>query len=271
MKTKKDQGIQKKFNERGERVICRAARRLKFSTLKNIVSDIKISQSYQNATTSLVKKIVHKYRLYSFQSKRKPYISLKNRAYRRQWAKVLSEWPAEYWNDVVFSDECRFGLKNDSKMLRVWRMPTEAYKPELFQPRFTNALSILCWGCIGPNGVGKLVICDQKMNALSYVSMLRNNLPESILGIYGDRNRPYIFQQDNAPPHEAKSTKNYLQSQGIKFLPWPAQSPDLHLIENVWQFIKTQLNFDRRGPPTTRHELILRVEEVWQQIPSDYL
>jgi len=48
------------------------------------------------------------------------------------------------------------------------------------------------------------------MIALSYVSVLQNNLPESILGIYGDRNRPYILEQDNAPPHQAKSTKNYL-------------------------------------------------------------
>jgi len=104
-------------NERGERVICRAARRLKFSTLKNIVSDIKISQSYQNATTSLVRKILHKYRLYSFQRKRKPYISLKNRAYRHQWAKVLSEWPAEYWNDVVFLMNAVLVLKMSRKCL----------------------------------------------------------------------------------------------------------------------------------------------------------
>ena len=66
------------------------------STLKNLVSDIKLSQPYQNGTASLVRKILHKYKLYSLQRKRKLYISLKNRAYRRQWAKVLSEWPAEY-------------------------------------------------------------------------------------------------------------------------------------------------------------------------------
>ena len=57
----------------------------------------------------------------------------------------------------------------------------------------------------------------------------------------------------------------------MQLLPWPAKSPDITLMENVWQYIKNQLNFDQSGPSATRHELILRVEEVWQQIASDYL
>ena len=32
-----------------------------------------------------------------------------------------------------------------------------------------------------------------------------------------------------------------------------------------------QINFDSRGPLATRNEVILRIEEVWQQIPSEYL
>ena len=264
-------GRPSKFDERGERTICRAARRLRFSTLKTVVSDVQRSHRYRSATVSLVRKILHKYKLQSFQRKRKPYVSVKNRAYRLQWAKALGEWPAEFWNDVVFSDECRFGLKNDSRTLRVWRMTSEAENPEFFQPSFKNSLSVMFWGCIGPNGIGRLVICDQKMNAAKYVSLLRENLPQSISAIYGDEDRPYIFQQDNAPPHRANITKNFCQQQGINLLPWPAQSPDLNVIENVWQFMKNKMNFDPRGPPTTKNELIQRVEEVWQQIPCEYL
>ena len=35
--------------------------------------------------------------------------------------------------------------------------------------------------------------------------------------------------------------------------------------------MKNKLNFDERGPPTTKNELIDRVKEVWQQIPHIFL
>ena len=104
-------GRPSKFDERGERTICRVARRLRFSTLKIIVSDVRRSHHYQSASAPLVRKILHKYKLQSFERKRNSYISVKNRAYRLQLARALREWPAEFWNDVVFSDECRFALK----------------------------------------------------------------------------------------------------------------------------------------------------------------
>ena len=155
-------GRPNKFSNREETVICRAARGLRFSGLKIVISDIRISHIYQHATASVVRRILHKYKLYSFQRKRKPYVSVKHRAYRRQWAKAISEWPAEYWNDVMFSDECRFGLKNDSRMFRVWRTPMEASKPELFQPKSRNARNLSCAGGVLGLMVLESSICTQK-------------------------------------------------------------------------------------------------------------
>ncbi len=42
----------------------------------------------------------------------------------------------------------------------------------------------------------------------------------------------FIFQQDLAPAHTAKSTKSWLNDHCVGGLEWPANSPDLNSIEN---------------------------------------
>ncbi len=46
----------------------------------------------------------------------------------------------------------------------------------------------------------------------------------------------FIFQQDLAPVHTAKSTKSWLNYHGVGVLDWPANSPDLNIIENKLEF-----------------------------------
>ncbi len=45
----------------------------------------------------------------------------------------------------------------------------------------------------------------------------------------------FIFQQDLAPAHTAKSTKSWFNDHGVTVLDWPANSPDLNPIDNLCQ------------------------------------
>ncbi len=55
----------------------------------------------------------------------------------------------------------------------------------------------------------------------------------------------FIFQQDLAPAHTAKSTKSWLNDHGVGVLDWPANSPDLNPIENLWDIVKRKMRNKR--------------------------
>ncbi len=55
----------------------------------------------------------------------------------------------------------------------------------------------------------------------------------------------FIFQQDLAPAHTAKSSKSWLNDHGVGVLDSQANSPDLNLIENLWGIVKSKIRNKR--------------------------
>ncbi|GBC11623.1 transposable element Tc1 transposase [Rhizophagus irregularis DAOM 181602=DAOM 197198] len=50
-----------------------------------------------------------------------------------------------------------------------------------------------------------------------------------------------IFQEDNAAPHRSRVATAARENAGIVTLDWPAQSPDINPIENIWAEMKMMI------------------------------
>ena len=75
---------------------------------------------------------------------------------------------------------------------------------------------------------------------------------------------PCLFQQDNARPHSARVTTVWLYRHRVRVLDWPACSPDLSPIENVWRIMKRRIR--QRWPPSVE-QLKSCIHQEWAKIP----
>ncbi|CAK1586351.1 unnamed protein product [Parnassius mnemosyne] len=59
------------------------------------------------------------------------------------------------------------------------------------------------------------------------------------------KNRHWIFQQDSAPAHRARSTQNWFTAHGIDFTgheDWSSSSPDLSPLDyKIWQHLEDKV------------------------------
>ena len=99
--------------------------------------------------------------------------------------------------------------------------------------------SVMIWGCFSWHGMGPMVKLEGRMNASRYGQLIKNTVSPFMKKTMG---RKSIFQQDNAPIHTAKSILKIFKNLKMKVLDWPAQSPDLNPIENIWRRIKFDLS-----------------------------
>ncbi|KAG1168311.1 hypothetical protein G6F71_009160 [Rhizopus microsporus] len=121
--------------------------------------------------------------------------------------------------------------------------------------------SIFLWGCIIAEGPGNLVKIDVGLGSALYCQILEEDLLGTLDYYEISKNHVYLLH-DNDPKHRSKMTQEWLKSNEVKVIDWPAYSPDLNPIENMWHFVKCELvKYDE--PPKGMLELWERVEYIW--------
>lgn len=80
----------------------------------------------------------------------------------------------------------------------------------------------------------------------------------------------YVFQDDNAPVHRSRLLSAYMEENNINTTSWPAQSPDINIIENIWLKLKRHLQ-STRNTIESKDQLIAEVTRFWQNLSVEYV
>jgi hypothetical protein len=213
-----------------------------------------------------------------------PLLSALQRAARVRFANANSN---TNWNKIMFTDSKYFLLHPPAKgrLLRCWAPVGQ----RRVLPAVKNSQQVHVYAGVTPFGVTGLYFVTgttgQKsaftnprtgqpfsgVCQLEYQQHIAPKLIEDGFKIFSKTAyaRSWVFQQDGATVHTAKNSVEYIAGKvpGGVLAAWPANSPDLSWIENIWSWMEREL---RRRPVCHNVEELKRVlVEIWEDLQSN--
>ena len=253
-------GRPKKLNDRDMRALRRALRQTSGLSTARLKEETGV-EVHRETVRRAIKSAGLKY----LKRLQRPALKVVHKNRRLEFGRQHQLWNDE-WRSVLFSDEKKFNLDGPDGVQYYWHDP--ATPKEIYSKRASGGGGLMVWGAVGYSGKMELTFIDNRLNGAGYVALLRDaNLLAEGTRICGPA---FKFQQDNAPIHASRVTRRFLDEQGIEVLPWPANSPDLNIIENVWGWMAKKV-YENGKQYATVGELRDAIIRCWNEIPNNLL
>ncbi|GFU34134.1 transposable element Tcb2 transposase [Trichonephila clavipes] len=248
-----------------DRYIVLSAKRNKRTTAQQVANQF-FSASGKQMSRKTVARCLRGGGLYA----RRPVVCVpltrQHRTARLQWCRYHN-WTEQAC--VLFSDDSGFSLSTDCRRKLIWRESGTAYRPENIQEKDRYpTCSIMRWAGIMINGHMRVhVVANGTKTGQRYIDEVLLPHVRLFRGAVGDK---FVFMDDNATYHRTLAVQDCLDRECIQRLVWPARSPDLNPIENVWDALGRQVS-GRNYPPTNKNTLIRALTKEWDTLPQHLL
>jgi hypothetical protein len=201
--------------------------------------------------------------------RRKPRLTLAHRKRRLIFAETHAQMPESFWDSVIFSDETPLHIYHSIRGQRVWRRVGEELKEGYYEPTVKHGGgSLMVWGCLTSSGVGWSCALPEGIDSETYIEILEGEMLLTRDHYFPGR-KDVVFQQDGAGVHTAKVVNGWFLQQKIPVLNWPAQSPDLNPLENLWADVKRRITL-KHPNISNRDEAWEAFEEEWEKTPKEF-
>ena len=248
-------GRKRKTTPRGDSVIIRESIKDPKKTSADLQRDL--STYGVNISSSTVRRRLLEVGRFARKPLKKQLLTSVMKRKRLQWARRYSQWTADDWKKVVFSDESHFVVHGyRSKFVR--RSKGEPLRAGHIQQAPKHPPKKMFWGTFSAKGLGRLIPVEGMMNSDKYKAILETHLLPSMTRDFPDGDG--FFQQDNAPCHTSRKMLLFFEESGLEVLDWPGNSPDINPIENLWAILKQRL---LKEDCTTMAKLITAVIRTW--------
>ena len=228
---------------RDDRVLARIQKKNR-TTPSHEIAKLWKEHSGVSASPSTVRRKLLSMKLECKVAVRKPRLTKSHIQQRRRFCKTFKTWSKQQWRNVIFSDEMNVEVDNRKCRVLIRRQPHEKYAIDcILQRTKQGSGSVGIWACMSYRGDVYFKIFDGRLNQYEYADILKETLLPNMPKLVPRRNAA-IFQHDNAPCHRAKSIQTLFAEKKINAMVWPANSPDLNPIENLWSWLDRQIAKD---------------------------
>ena len=225
---------------------------------------------FPHVHTDTVRNALREHGLSAHRRQKVPFLNHHHLQSCLKWAKAHRSWSVGDWERVIFSDESKFNLFGSDGLQYCWRKRGEALDPRYTKKQVKHGGGkVMVWGCVTSHGVGQLYQIDGNMDSKKYISILEEAYLGTLENLHAKRH-DFTLQADKDPKHTSKAAQAWLKGNGIPTLDWPANSPDINIIENLWAYLDNRIRAHPRNLSNST-ELWNVLQEEWYKIPLEYV